>query len=35
MIVLETMTESRTITNSVVLLMCKRKNELSDNYFGA
>ena len=25
--------ESRTITNSVVLLMCKRKNELSDNYF--
>ena len=27
--------ESRTITNSVVLLIWKRNNELSDNNFGA
>lgn len=27
--------ESRTSTNSVVLLMCKRENELSENNFGA
>ena len=26
---------SRTSTNSVVLLMCKRENKLSDNNFGA